>query len=182
MNHRLHLFDTSQSLAQSVTDFLLEGYEQGDNLLIAAKPRHLDTVLRALDAKGCFRTDNHRQRLVALDAVELVRLIRVRGTVSAERFEAELGTLVERLSMTGRLRVYGEIVEVFAEEGDFEGAIQLERLWNGLAARFPFTLMCGYSSAHFTGSRPALREICEAHSDIRTGKDDTLAHYLLTTT
>ena len=180
MTHRLQLFDTPQSLAQSVTQFLLEGYERGENLLIAAKRRNLDAILAALEAHHCFSGDHDRQRLVALDATELLTHLRRNGVIDALRFEAEIGTLVERLSVSGPLRVYGEIVEVLAEEGDFDGAVTLETLWNGLSERYPFTLMCGYSSAHFSSDASALRRICDTHNHVSACTDDTLGSYLLT--
>jgi hypothetical protein len=179
VTHRLQLFDTPHSLAQSVSRFLIEGYERGDNLLIVAKRRNLDAVLSQLESRGCFSNDD-RQRLIALDATQVLTHLRRHGVVDALRFEAEIGTLVERLAASGPLRVYGEIVEVLAEEGDFEGAVKLEKLWNGLAARYPFTLMCGYSSAHFATDKAALRKICETHDHICTESDDTLGSYLLT--
>jgi len=179
LTHRLQLFDTPESLAQSVTQFLFEGYERGENILIAAKRRNLDAILTALEERGCFSQDFDRQRLIALDATELLTHLRRHGVVDALRFEAEIGTLVERLSESGPLRVYGEIVEVLAEEGDFDGAVRLETLWNGLSQRYPFTLMCGYSSAHFTTDTSALRRICETHNHISTTSDDTLGSYLL---
>ena len=179
MTHRLQLFDTPQSLAQSVTDFLVEGYERGDNLLIAAKRHNLNTVLMALEARGCFAGEHERQRLVALDADELLRHLRRHGVIDALRFEAQVATVVERLAASGPLRIYGEIVEVLAAEGDFAGAVKLEKLWNALARRYPITLMCGYSSAHFTTDPAALRSICETHDHICTAQDDTLGSYLL---
>jgi hypothetical protein len=180
VTHRLQLFDTPQSLAQSVTQFLIEGYERGDNLLVAAKRRNLDTILTALEARGCFSKEHDRQRLIALDASELLTHLRRHGVVDALRFEAEIGTLVERLSGSGPLRVYGEIVEVLAEEGDFAGAVKLEKLWNDLGARYPFTLMCGYSSAHFATDMTALSQICATHDHVCVASDDTLGSYLLT--
>jgi hypothetical protein len=62
--------------------------------------------------------------------------------------------------------VYGEIVELLAAREDFAGAVALEELWNGLARRYPFTLLCGYSAAHFADPTRAgaLEAICATHT------------------
>ena len=182
MNHRLHLFDTPESLGQTVAAFLLEGYRDGDHLLIVAKPRHVDAVLAALRASGCFTGDGEPStRLVALDAAEILRAITRNGLIDAALFRKTVKPVVQALASGGRLRIYGEIVELLAEEEDMAGAIALERLWNALAAEVPFTLMCGYSSAHFAGdgARSALRHICQTHTESVATEDDPLGSYLL---
>ena len=182
MNHRLQLFDTPESLAESVAAFFLEGYQQGDHLLIVAKPRHTDAVLAAVRASGCFPADmNGSQRLVALDAADVLRHITRNGAIDNCLFRKTVKPIVESLASTGRLRIYGEVVELLAEEEDMTGALALEQLWNALAAEVPFTLMCGYSSAHFSSpaGRPALRHICRAHSESIATEEDPLGSYLL---
>ena len=94
---------------------------------------------------------------------------------------AVVGPLVEQLAATGKLWIYGEVVELFAEQEDFAGAIRLEELWNGLAAKIPFTLLCGYSSAHFAppSAKHALRDICGTHTHSAATAADTLGQWLL---
>ena len=182
MTHRLHLFDSPETLGEAVGSFLLDGYREGDHLLVVAKPRHLDAVLAALRGHGCFPADmNGSQRLVALDAAEVLRLITRNGLIDAALFRKTLKPIVQTLASTGRLRIYGEIVELLAEEEDMAGALAIERLWNALGEEVPFTLMCGYSSAHFAGTaaRPSLRHLCQAHTESIATEDDPLGNYLL---
>ena len=183
MNHRLQLFDSPDTLGETVASFLLEGYREGDHLLVVAKPRHLKAVLAALHTHGCFPADHEgSQRLVAFDAADVLRLITRHGLIDAGLFRKTVKPIVETLASTGRLRIYGEIVELLAEEEDMAGALTLERLWNTLAEEVPFTLMCGYSSAHFAGAaaRPALRHLCQAHTESIATEEDPLGSYLLT--
>jgi hypothetical protein len=80
----------------------------------------------------------------------------------------------------GRLHIYGEMVDVLAETGNYRGAHRLEELWNGLASRVPFDLFCGYTSGHFGDHRAALalRAICEAHSHVHADPSDELGTFL----
>ena len=184
MTHGVHLFDTPESLASTVTSFFIEGYKAGGNLLIVAKPNHRAAILSALQRAGCFPDDTSvRQRLVALDASEVLNQITRHGVVDRRLFDSCVAPLVEKLAATGKLWIYGEIVELFAEQQDFAGAIRLEEMWNDLSARVPFTLLCGYSSAHFAppSSKNALRDICGTHTHAAATTADTLGQWLLAT-
>lgn len=184
MRHRLHLFDTPESLAATVTSFFVEGYNAGGNLLIIAKPQHRAAILSALQTAGCFPQDsNGRQRLIALDATEILERITRDGSIDDDLFYGCVAPLVHKLAARGKLWIYGEVVELLAEQQDFVGAVRLEGLWNGLAAQCPFTLLCGYSSSHFAPSthRSALCDICGTHTHSAASNADTLGEWLLGT-
>jgi len=184
VTHRLHLFDTPASLAATVTSFFVEGYNAGGNLLIIAKPKHRAAILSALQTAGFFPQDSSgRQRLVALDAAEILDRITEDGSIDGARFNGCFAPLVNKLAATGKLWIYGEVVELLAEQQDFVGAVRLEELWNGLAAQCPFTLLCGYSSSHFAPStcRSALCDICGRHTHSAATNADTLGEWLLGT-
>jgi hypothetical protein len=54
-------------------------------------------------------------------------------------------------------------------------------MWNALAERASFRLMCGYSSAHFVSRRAELRlrDVCRAHTHVRSDDGDPLGGWLL---
>jgi hypothetical protein len=109
------------------------------------------------------------------------RMLR-RGMLDPARLEETLGVLVPQLArQPGGLRAYGEIVELFAEEGNFEQACQLEDYWNHLLDKHDVTLLCGYSAAHFADPRhaPSLQHICGKHTGVRSQSSDTLGSWLL---
>jgi hypothetical protein len=72
-------------------------------------------------------------------------------------------------------------VDILAEEGNFGAALCLESLWNDLAARVSFTLLCGYASAHFASAETAqlLRGICAQHSHVAVAPEDAMAQWVL---
>jgi len=61
-----------------------------------------------------------------------------------------------------RIRIYAEMVALLWEAGQVSLAIELEELWNGLAARFPFSLQCGYPASVLDAPEHA-----EAVADVR---------------
>jgi hypothetical protein len=106
-----------------------------------------------------------------------------RGVLDPARMEETLGGIIAELSTAPEgLRVYGEIVELFAEEGNFEQACALEDYWNHLQEKYRFTLLCGYSAAHFADPAGShhLREICNRHSAVKSQSADSLGTWLTT--
>ncbi len=66
---------------------------------------------------------------------------------SATAFEAVMGGLLDRVAERfprARIRVFGEMVDLLAERAQTEAAVKLEQLWNELARRRSFSLLCGY--------------------------------------
>jgi hypothetical protein len=106
------------------------------------------------------------------------------GVLDPARMEDTLGGMIAELSAGPRtLRVYAEIVELFAEEGNFEQVGVLEEYWNHLHTKHHFMLLCGYSAAHFADPRNAthLRDICSRHTAIKSQSADALGTWLTTT-
>jgi hypothetical protein len=183
-DHVLQLFDTDESLAQSVAAFLAEGDVQGETLLVACTEPHWQAIISAFSSTGCDPLmASGEGRLTVLDAGELLSRFIRRGEPSRPLFDQSVGTLVRRLSAesNGRLRIYGEMVELFAQEGNYAAAERLEQFWNELAATAAFRLLCGYSAAHFAApdAGSALTAICSQHSKCVTQGQDPLAEFLL---
>ena len=182
--HIVQLFDTIDSLANVVSAFLNEGWEAGDHLLVAAKPAHWSRTADRLERRGCPVAQAIRSgRLSVLDAATTLARITRFGAVDRQLFVEHIGGLVGRLvaEASGSVRIYGEMVELLAEEGDLRAAQQLEQLWNELGERQPYLLLCGYSAAHFADPQalPALHAICGAHTRVQTNTSDLLGNWLV---
>jgi hypothetical protein len=105
------------------------------------------------------------------------------GRPVPQLFDAVVGSMVREIAARSAhgLRIYGEMVDILAEERNFGAVRQLEDLWNGLAARQSFQLLCGYSSAHFADPETAhlLPHICSRHTDVVIDDDDVLGRWVL---
>ncbi len=182
--HLVQLFDDGESLAETVGDFLLEGSTKGETLLVVARPNEWALTLKHLISAGCNVTDlTSSGRLIALDAAATLASFSENGLPRADQFEEHVGRLVRRLAAENPagLRIYGEMVDILAAQGDFWAAEQLEALWNELGAECSFTLLCGYASANFADSRTAgaLHAICRSHSHSAAKPGDLLGAWLL---
>jgi hypothetical protein len=182
--HVVQLFDETESLVASVTSYLIDGWKRGDNLLVVARAAHWALASAELEARGYPVVDQIASgKLMALDAATTMATFMVNGDPQPDKFRGSVADLVARLTedpMIG-LTIYGEMVDVLAAQGNFNGAEQLEALWNDLGVRYPFRLLCGYSSAGFGDERTAshLHAICGAHTAVGARESDLLATWLL---
>lgn len=178
--HLVQLFDAPRSLADAVSHFLIEARGRGDHLLVIARASHWQLIRAYLERRG-VRVDAPGERLTVIDARKIRTRLMRRGVLDPARMEETLdGMLAELSASSGGLSIYGEIVELFAEEGNFEQACALEDYWNHLQRKYRFTLLCGYSAAHFADPRNSqhLRDVCGRHSAIKSQSADSLGTWL----
>ena len=175
----VQLFDAPRSLADAVSHFLIEGRARGEHLLVIARASHWQLIRAYLERRG-FPVDDGAEGLTVIDARKIRTRIMRRGLLDPGRMEETLGTLLAELSAPRGLRLYGEIVELFAEEGNFEQACALEDYWNHLRERYRFTLLCGYSAAHFADPRHSqhLRDVFGRHTTVKSQSADSLGSWL----
>jgi hypothetical protein len=180
--HLVQLFDEPDSRVEAVAAFLYRGWLAGAPLLVVARPINWALIEARLEVMGCPVADTIAAgRLVALDAATTLASFLEAGGPDDQLFQEQVGTVVSRLSKLGRLNVYGEMVDILAEQGRLDAAHELEILWNRLAAAESFTLLCGYASAHFGDARDAeaLHRICRAHTGVHADAGDLLGTWLL---
>ena len=181
--HIVQFFDSDESRAECVAQFLADGYRLGEPAIVVAKPANWALVFEQLKSSGIpIQEAINDGTIVVKDAHDTLRRLSRNGLVDADAFEAIVGQAVAGLARGGRrVRAYGEMVDMLAQRGELAEAIKLEQLWNRLGERVPFCLLCGYAAAHFvaTATHRALREICGAHTGVHRHAQDPLATWLL---
>lgn len=182
--HSVQLFDSQVSRATRIASYVREGLEAGGNVLIVATPANWRSTAAILEHHGVsIDALVASGRLTVLDAAQTLARFMSGNTPDAAKLEVVMGSLVARLAeQPGRLHIYGEMVDVLAEAGNFRGAHRLEELWNRLASKTAFDLFCGYTSAHFGDQRTAqaLKAICAAHHRVHANAADDLGTFLVT--
>ena len=183
--HLVQLFDNADSLAVSVSEYVREGVLVGETVLALITSEHWSAVETRLRAGGlAVDAAVSSNQLTVRDAADALQQCMRQGLPDRARFEAVLAAPIRRLAARGRpLRVYGEIVDLLADQGDSTSAQQLEDLWNALGESASFELLCGYSAVHFGDPQnaDALRGICHSHFQVRSSPPDVLASFLVDT-
>jgi hypothetical protein len=87
---------------------------------------------------------------------------------NAELFQATVGSVFEKIVASRRyvtVRAYGEMVDLLWRDGKTDAALQLEELWNDLASKYAFSLLCSYDKQGITGEADIAR-ICNVHTQV----------------
>jgi anti-sigma regulatory factor (Ser/Thr protein kinase) len=142
--HLVHFYATDTELIDVAGEFLTDGLRAGESCLVVATPNHCRDLQARCDPNGGARLEG---RLILIDAVDTLRLFMADGSPIATDFNAAIMGILQRLPADTPRRVYGEMVGVLWSEGNVAGAINVEALWNALAARMSFSLFCGYPSS-----------------------------------
>jgi hypothetical protein len=175
--HAAEIYAELDELAESVADFLAEGFDAGEPGLIVARAEHLTAFMRALATRGWGAEEiAARAQLTTADAEETLAAVLDSGMPSAAAFERVVGALVDRSAASGArsVRVFGEMVDILNERGELSAAIVLEELWNGLQRTRSFSLLCAYRLDVFDGATQehALQEVCRVHSHVFPSHDE----------
>ena len=176
--HAVQIYGEPSELGDAVADYLVAGFEAGEPAVVVANHRHWGLFTDSLDRRGWgldrIRADGGL--LVAADAHATLAALMANGSPSHERFAEVVGALLDRAAdrFPGRrLRVFGEMVDILAAQGQLEAATELERLWNELLDTREFSLLCGYRVDVFDrdAQTSTLPHVCDAHAHVRTAAD-----------
>ena len=167
-HHAVQFYSTDQSLIRTVAAFLAEGLFAGQPAVVVATPAHRVAIAEALMRRGANPQQALRSGdLIVLDAEATLDLFMVDGAPDPDLFEKNVGRLVEQ-ALNGRdtvvVRAYGEMVDVLWKQGAADAAIQLEMLWNKLALKYSFALLCGYAMGSFYKQTQRLDEVIAQHT------------------
>ena len=181
-SHICQFFDSDESRAECVSSFLEPGLWAGERLIVIARPAVWAGILERFERrKAPIQEALAEERVIVLDALDTLRRLSPGGRrPDARAFQDLVGGLL-RGPARGPIRAYGEMVDILAERRDFEGVLALEGLWNDAASRTPYSLLCGYSAAHFVSPavHASMRGICHAHTHVERSVQDPLANWLL---
>src|SRR3954468_15379742 len=123
--HVCQFFDSDESRADAVAVFVADGLRQGDRVLAVVRPVQWVLVTERLSSAGI---DSEREvasgTLVVKDAVATLRRLSRHGAPDQAAFDETVGTAVRRLAELGRLRAYGEMVDILAQRGELPDALK----------------------------------------------------------
>ncbi len=167
----MQFYADDESLCTTVAGFLSQGFVDGHPAIVIATRKHREAILaclksRFIDVERALQTGS----LVVLDAQKTLDLFMNGDQPDEERFENTVGRLISSL-LEGhesgiQIRAFGELVDVLWKQGQPAAAIKLEMLWNRLAQRYGFALLCGYSMGNFYKATTGFEDICREHTHV----------------
>jgi len=169
-DHCILMYDEDAHLLDAVSRFTGTGLEAGEAVVVIATQPHRDHLEARLRAHGVdLEIASAQGQYVPLDAAETLAQIMIDGWPDDRGFVDVIGGVIARASgRYARVRAFGEMVALLCAEGKQDAALRLEELWNGLATRHAFPLLCAYPMRGFSRAvhTQKLLAICAAHSHV----------------
>ncbi len=167
--------DDAEFPVRRVAEFLLQGLSAGHGAVVLASRERAAEMLATLGASYPSVADAVASgRLVLVDTGEVVERLAADGADPDLVLRAAVASVIDDLVVRfGGARAYGELVDALCRLGDHEGAVALEKWWNGILATRNVPLLCAYSLSSFaereTGD--AFRAVCAQHAEVLPAGD-----------
>jgi PAS domain-containing protein len=177
-SHAVQFYENDAALIENLGQHTAQALTMGNIAIVIATGPHRaalaeELALRGFDAAAAALAG----RYMEFDAAETVSEFMAQGVPNKSLFEATIGALVRRAAAdcapSQSLVLYGEMVALLWTEGKKEAAVVLEQLWNDLAQRHTFQLLCGYPINAFdrADDRRYFFQICGEHTQINPAED-----------
>ena len=171
-SHVVQFYEGEDFLADVVATYLGAGLLAGQPVIVIATPPHRSAIARRLTSAGLGVEDVRRRgQLTMLDARETLATFMDGDVPDARRFRATLGRVLDEQLGGGRhasVRAFGEMVDLLWRDGNADGAVRLEELWNELGETYAFSLLCAYDMGNFSREKqsPHFEDICRHHTRV----------------
>lgn len=169
--HDVHFYSSEESLVRSVVTFLSAGVRVGQPVIVIATEPHRKAFASGLREKGLDPDEILAGRVVVwLDARETLSSFMEDRMPSRELFMATVGSVFEKVLGNRQylvVRAFGEMVDLLFKDGNIEGAVVLEELWNELASTYRYSLLCAYSIENFLHEAGVadFKRVCDQHTN-----------------
>ena len=170
--HEVGFYPDDGSVWDARADLVRAALKNGNAAVVIASETHHREFLSRLQAYGVnVRVAIEQARYVAQDVTAALSSLMVNDLPDPLRFSKLAGELIARAAAsvagdTSRVFVCGEGATLLWEQGNEEGVVQLEHLWNEMAKNHGIQVHCGYLLSSFHGEtvRNAFGRICAEHS------------------
>jgi PAS domain S-box-containing protein len=168
--HFVQFYESDGYLIQAVGTFIAQALDAEEGALVIATAAHRAAVEEYLSGEGLdMIAAQAGGQCLCLDAAETLSKFMVGGLPDRDLFMKTVGGLVASATRSGRgFRAFGEMVALLWAEGNGDGAIRLEQLWNELANIHSFSLLCAYPMKDFSraANGETFAHICGEHSQV----------------
>ena len=154
--HFVQFYENDEFLIESASGFVGAALRAGDASAVIVTPEHGRALQARLIACGVDVIEAAAAgRYVVLDAAETLSRFMVGRSPDPQRFDESVGGVMAQLSEGGRrIHAFGEMVALLWSEGNRDGAIDLEQLWNNLAQSHRFALFLRLSDHRLRRREP----------------------------
>lgn len=182
--HSVQFYTDDKFLIDTLSRFIGSALGAGDTAVVIATEEHRRQLAERLSAHGLdLKRSVELGRYVAMDAAETLARFMEQGRPNEARFAELVGGVITRAREAAQKKgdssvaLFGEMVALLWEQGNTEGALRLEQIWNQIAQSHSFSLVCAYPLRGFYREEDsaAFRRICHEHSEVLPAENYRLA-------
>jgi DNA-binding NarL/FixJ family response regulator len=170
--HEVGFYVDDRSLWHARIDFIREALKNGNAAVLIASESHHNDVLSRLQTHGVdVSAAIEWGRYIAQDVAEALSSLMVNDMPDPVKFSKLAGALIANAAISvdgdpSRVFVCGEGTTLLWEQGNEEGVVRLEHLWDEMARTCAVKVHCGYVLSSFHGERrnDLYGRICAEHS------------------
>jgi PAS domain S-box-containing protein len=172
--HTVQFYRDDSFLLEQLGKFIGPAIAAGNSILLFVTKAHRDSLFAHLRRCGTdFVLAVVKNRFVLLDTDETLAKFMVNGQPDPARFARVVNARLARLASVAegpnpQIFVFGEMVVDLWQRGQREAALRVERLWNQLAEKHAFQLLCAYPMRLFSQQQDwdSIMKICTEHSQV----------------
>lgn len=173
-HHEVGFYANDRSLWDARVDFVRAALTNGNAaVLIASESRQRECVSRLQGHGVDVRAAIEQGRYIAQDAVDALSSFIVNDLPDPAKFSKVATELITKAAISvdgdiSRVFVCGEATTLLWEQGNEEGVVRLEHLWDEMTRTCTVQVHCGYplSSFHGEAGRDVYGKICAEHSAV----------------
>ncbi len=172
-SHSAQFYRDDAYLIDELSRYIGAALIAGESAVVIATKAHRESLAKQLQSRGLAVTLAVEQgRYVALDAAETMARFMRDGWPDAALFtdvaDRMLRPLAAAAGANPHISAFGEMVALLWEQGNSEGAVRLEQLWNEVMRIYPMSLRCAYPIGTFDREvhGDSLLRICAEHNHI----------------
>jgi len=169
--HVVQFYSDDVFLVEELAHFIGAALRAGESAVVVATETHRNELVQLLANRHDLAEAIRDGRFSPLDAAETLAKFMRDGHPDPARFAEIIGAVLERAKARSggrRVVVFGEMVMLLWVQGNREGALELEQLWNDLAQKHVFSLRCAYPLNAFRSEEDSrlFSKICSEHSTV----------------
>jgi|GEM_PF-458676 len=169
-DHVVQLYQDEGFFGDAVSHFAASGLAQGDAVILVATGAHWELLADCLSGKGFDVVALRRHgQLLLLDADATLPTFLVESLPDAPTFKALARATITQArvgSRSGRIRWWGEMVNVLFVNGNGRGSTLLEQLFDEVAHEEAIAIFCSFLMDSFDPQMYAgpLQDVCGTHA------------------
>jgi hypothetical protein len=172
-DHIAQTYQEESFLLEAVGHYVRAGLHRGEGVVLIMRKTHWTALVAqfgTLDLPAAVE----RGQVASYDADEMLAGLMKDGVPDHNAFRQMVGNVIGGMRRTyPRIRAFGEMVDILWRDGRRDAAVELEKLWGGLARTGPFALLCGYrvdpmDRAVYGGPFEA---VCNSHTHLIPARD-----------